>query len=59
MATFSEDFFSGVDFGAVLAILSCYSYGANASEAVGKISTDEKDYHSHNLSSITVQKISY
>ena len=30
---------------AVLAIFGCYDYGANVSEAVRKIATDQKDYH--------------
>ena len=33
------------DFQAVLATLCCYDYGANASEAVQKTATDQKDYH--------------
>ena len=32
-----------------LAIFCCYDYGENASEAVGKIATDEKDYHKCSL----------
>ena len=30
---------------AVLTTFCCYDYGANASEAVQKIATDQKDYH--------------
>ena len=33
------------DFDAVLATFCCYDYGANTSEAVQKIATDQKDYH--------------
>ena len=32
------------DFEAVLATFCCYNYGANASEAVQKITTGQKDY---------------
>ena len=41
----SKDFLSGDDFEAVSAIWYFYYYGANASEAIEKIATDEKDYH--------------
>ena len=40
----SEDFYSGDDFDAVLAIFGSYRYHANATEAGGKITTDENDY---------------
>ena len=40
-----EELFSENDFEAVLATFCCYDYGANASEAVQKIATDQKDYH--------------
>ena len=33
------------DFEAVLATFCCYVYGANASETVKKIDTNQKDYH--------------
>ena len=33
------------NFEAVLATCCCYDYGANASKAVQKIATDQKDYH--------------
>ena len=49
MDTFSEDFLSEDDFEVILAIFSCYDYGVNASEAVEKIATDEKDYHKYSL----------
>ena len=39
-----EELLSENDFEAVLATLCCYDYGANASEAVQKIATDQKDY---------------
>ena len=45
----SEDFLKGDDFDAVLAIWYFYYYGANASEAIEKIATDEKDYHKCSL----------
>ena len=45
MAACSEGFLREDDFDAVLAISRSYRYGANVSEAVGKISTGEKDYH--------------
>ena len=45
MAAFSEDFHSGDDFEALLAIFCSYDDGANASEAVEKIATEKKDYH--------------
>ena len=38
-------FLSGDDFEVVLVIFCCYNYVANASEAVEKITTDEKDYY--------------
>ena len=33
------------EFKAVLATSCCYDYGTNASEAVQKIATAQKDYH--------------
>ena len=33
------------DFEAVLVTFCCYDYGVNASEAVQKIATDQKDNH--------------
>ena len=41
---FCEGFLIEIDFEAVLATFRCYDYGANASEAVQKIATDQKDY---------------
>ena len=41
---FSEEFFSKNDFEALFATFCCYDYGANASEAVEKSATDQKDY---------------
>ena len=38
-------FFSGDDFEAVLAIFFSFDHGVKGSEAVEKITTDEKDYH--------------
>ena len=45
MTAFSLDFLSGDNAKAFLAIFCFYDYSANASEAVEKIATDEKDYH--------------
>ena len=45
MVSFIEEFLSENDFEAVLANFCCYDYGTNASEAVEKITTDQKDYH--------------
>ena len=50
MAASNEDFLCGDDFGVVLAMSRSYCCGANASEAVDKISTGEKDYHKCSLS---------
>ena len=41
---FYEEMFSENNFEAVLVTFSCYDYGANASEAVQRI-TDQKEYH--------------
>ena len=41
---FCEELLSENDFEAVLATSCYYDYGANASEAVKKIATDQKDY---------------
>ena len=49
MAAFREDFLSKDDFEADLAILCCYDYGANGSEAVEKFAIDEKAYHKCSL----------
>ena len=40
----SERWLSQNDVDAVLATFFCYDYGANASEALQKIATDQKDY---------------
>ena len=42
---FCEELLCENDFEAVLATFCCYDYGANASEAVQIIATDQKDYH--------------
>ena len=49
VVVFNEDFLCGDDFEAVLAIFCCYDYGPNASEAVSRNATDEKDYHKCSL----------
>ena len=41
---FWEELLSENDFQAVLAILCCYDHGAKASDAVQKITTDQKEY---------------
>ena len=40
-----EELLSETNFEANLTTFCCYGYGANAFEAVQKISTDQKDYH--------------
>ena len=45
MAVFREVFLSENNFQTVLANFCCDDYGANASEAVEKIATNQKDYH--------------
>ena len=40
-----EELLSENDFKAVLGTFCCYDYGANASESVQKIATDQKDHH--------------
>ena len=42
------------DFEAVLATFYCYDYGANASDAVQKIATDQKDYRECSSSVIVI-----
>ena len=58
MAACSEDFYCGDDFDVVLAIFRSYSWGANASEAVRKISSDEKDYRKHCVKSVRIRSYS-
>ena len=41
---FCEEFLNQSDFEAVLATFWYYDYGVNASEAVQKMATDQKDY---------------
>ena len=41
---FCEDLLSENDFEAVVATFCCYDYGAKASEAVQKITADQKEY---------------
>ena len=45
MVAFVKNFSVRMTFEAVLAFFCCYDYGANASEAVQKIATDQKGYH--------------
>ena len=47
MAACSEYFHCGDDFDVVLAIFHSYCNGENASEAVAKITADEKYYHKY------------
>ena len=42
---FSEELLSENDFETVLATFCRYDIGANASETVQRIATDQKDYH--------------
>ena len=42
---FCEDLLSEYDFESALPTLCCYGHGANVSEAVQKIATNQKDYH--------------
>ena len=42
---FCEDLLSEYDFESALLTLCCYGHGANVSEAVQKIVTNQKDYH--------------
>ena len=46
---FCEELLSENDFEAVLSTFSCYDHGTNASEAVQKIATDQKEYHKCSL----------
>ena len=46
---FWEELLSEKDFEAVLATSCCHDHDSNASEAVQKITTDQKDYHKHSL----------
>ena len=49
MVVFCEEMISENKFQAVLATLCRYYYGANASEAVQKIATDQKEYRKCSL----------
>ena len=49
MTVFSKEFVSESDFEAVLASFCCYDYDVNASEAVEKITVDQKDYQKFSL----------
>ena len=42
---FCEELLSENDFEAILVTFCCFDYGANTSEAVQKIATDQKEYH--------------
>ena len=65
MTACSEIFFCVDDFDAVLAIFRTYDHDGNASKAVEKIATDEKDYRKCSLcfiaciaaASATVEKV--
>ena len=67
---FWEELLSENEFAAVLATFYCYDYGANASEAVQKITTDQKGYQKSSscvtlcliakiYQSITIKKVGY
>ena len=45
MAACNQDILCGDDFDTALAIFHFYYYSVNATVAVEKIATDEKDYH--------------
>ena len=47
--SFCEELFSENDFEAVLVNFCCYDYGANASEAVQKISTKTLELYANSL----------
>ena len=49
VATFCEELLTENDFEAVLVNFCCYDYGANASEAVQKISTSTLDLYANSL----------
>ena len=51
---FCEELLSENDFEAVLAFFCCYDYGANASETVQKIATDQKEYHKCNAPRVLI-----
>ena len=44
MAVFIGKFLSESDFEAILTTCCCYDYGVNTTEAVKKITADQKDY---------------
>ena len=56
MAAFSENFLSGDDFAAVLAISCSYDSSTNASEAAEKITSIEKDHKCPLCCRATVKK---
>ena len=45
MEAFVRNLLTENDFEAFLTTFCCYDFDANASEAVQKIATDQKDYH--------------
>ena len=45
MVVFVRNLLGENEFEAVLAIFCCYDHGAKTSEAVQKITTDQKEYH--------------
>ena len=47
--SFCEELLSEIDFKAILANFCCYGYGANASEAVQKISTRTLELYANSL----------
>ena len=49
---YCKELLSENDFEAVLAFFCCYDYGANVSEAVQKIATDQKGYHKFSSSRV-------
>ena len=55
---FCKKLLSENDFKAVLVTFCCYDYGANASEAVQQIATDQKDYRICSACVLNSQNIS-
>ena len=55
---FCDELLSENDFEVVLAFFCCYDYGANVSEAVQKIATDQKDNHK-NISITAWKQVGY
>ena len=59
MAACSDGFLYGDDFVVTLAIFCSYGYGANASESVQEITTDEKGFYKYFMSVIVCLTTAY